>query len=243
MDRESARKRLCVALDVSSPQQAIELASLLKNHVGLFKIGSELYTSSGPDIVRKITELGGEVFLDLKYHDIPNTVAQAARVVTRIGVAMFNLHAAGGTEMIRAAVIAAQEEASKQGGKTPIILAVTVLTSITGFILTSEMLIPRPIEEAVQHFAQLAKSAGAQGVVSSPQEVPLIRNVCGNDFLTVTPGVRPAWSVSNDQKRITTPGEAIALGSDYIVVGRPILKASDPQEAAQSIVQEMMSAK
>jgi orotidine-5'-phosphate decarboxylase len=242
MDIESAKKRLCVALDVSSIEQAIHLVSLLKDDVGLFKVGSELYTSAGPDVVKRVIELGGQILLDLKYHDIPNTVAQAARIVTHLGVTMFNLHAAGGSEMISAAVTASREEAYKLKIQSPRVLAVTILTSIDDSILSKELLIPVSIKDAVRHLAQLAKTAGADGVVASPQEVTLIRDACGPDFLIVTPGIRPKQAIVDDQKRITTPTDAIKMGSDYIVVGRPILATGNPIEAARVIVKEIEGA-
>jgi orotidine-5'-phosphate decarboxylase len=185
---------------------------------------------------------GGQVFLDLKFHDIPNTVAGAARSAVRLNVAMFNVHAAGGKEMVRVAVSAAEEEAAKLGSKRPLVLAITVLTSIDNEILDKELLVKFPMKDAVLHFAEIAKAAGADGVVASPHEVSLLRNACGPEFLIVTPGIRPAWAAAGDQKRITTPADAIRMGSDYVVVGRPILSAQSPVEAATAILEEIQDA-
>jgi orotidine-5'-phosphate decarboxylase len=234
------KDRLCVALDVPEMTAALRLAEELKDTVGLFKIGVELFVSEGPSAVRSVTRLGLKVFLDLKFHDIPNTAAGAARAATRLGVAMFNVHAAGGQDMIKAVVEATSDEAAKLGGSRPLVLAVTVLTSIDDTILENELCVRGPLTDVVKHMAELAKAAGADGVIASPQEVPIIRGACGRDFLIVTPGVRPLWAAApGDQKRVTTPREAIALGADYIVVGRPILGAEDKVAAGMRIVEEM----
>ena len=235
----AAKNKICLALDVDDAQRAVNLAKLLKKHVGLFKIGSELYTTVGPDIVETLVGLGTPVFLDLKFHDIPNTVNRVVRVVTRLGVSMFNVHAAGGAEMIRAAVDAAQDEAAIQGVRPPLVLAVTVLTSIDKKILQKELLIDKSIESFVRHLATMAKKHGADGVVASPKEVRIIRETCGEKFRIVTPGVRPQGSFVGDQKRIATPSDAIKQGSNYVVIGRPILTADDPVDAAQKIAKEI----
>lgn len=236
-----AKNRICLALDVDDSQRAITIANSLKDHVGLFKIGSELFTAAGSKIVEEIVSLGAPVFLDLKFHDIPNTVARVARVVTRLGVSMFNIHAAGGAEMIKAAVEAAQDEATQKGFTPPLVLAVTVLTSINDNILQRELLINMPVENFVQHLAIMAQKNGADGVVASPREVHTIREACGEEFRIVTPGVRPVGSSAGDQKRFTTPSMAIKRGSDLVVIGRPILAAADPVSAAKKIAKEIAS--
>ena len=235
----AAKNKICLALDVDNAQYAINLAKKLKKHVGLFKIGSELFTIAGPNIVEKLVDLGAPIFLDLKFHDIPNTVARVARVVTRLGISMFNIHASGGGEMIRAAVEATQDEAAKQGLIPPLVLAVTVLTSIDNNILQKELSVNKNVEKFVPHLAVMTKENGADGVVASPMEVYAIRKTCGEQFQIVTPGVRPTGSFIGDQKRIATPSDAILQGSDYVVIGRPILTASNPVDAAERIAKEI----
>ena len=239
MPLTTAKQKLCLALDVDSAKQAVDLANELKDYVGLFKIGLEIFLSDGPGIVKAVADVGGPVFLDLKFHDIPNTVARAARSATRLGVAMFDVHAAGGHEMITAAATAAHEEAERLGVRAPIVLAVTVLTSINETLLHDDLLVQGPLQDAVVHLASMSKAAGANGVIASPKEISLIRDACGPDFLIITPGIRPTWATTGDQKRITTPREAVSRGSDYIVVGRPILDADNHTEAARTIVEEL----
>ena len=238
---EAARQRLIFALDVDSCEVAENWAEQLHDRVGLFKIGKQLFTRCGPDIVRRIQERGGEVFLDLKYHDIPNTVARATVEACRLGVKMVNVHALGGPAMMRETVTAVDECCAAEGLRRPILLAVTILTSSDQETLRA-VGIERPVEEMVSHLARLAQQAGLDGVVASPCEVPLIRQVCGADFVIVTPGVRPAFAAVDDQKRITTPQDAITAGADYLVVGRPIAKATEPKAAATAILEEMAQA-
>ena len=238
---EAARQRLIFALDVDSCEVAENWAEQLHDRVGLFKIGKQLFTRCGPDIVRRIQERGGEVFLDLKYHDIPNTVARATVEACRLGVKMVNVHALGGPTMMRETVAAVDECCAAEGLRRPILLAVTILTSSDQETLRA-VGIERPVEEMVPHLARLAQQAGLDGVVASPREVPLIRQVCGADFVIVTPGVRPAFAAVDDQKRITTPQDAITAGADYLVVGRPIAKAAEPRAAATAILEEMAQA-
>lgn len=242
MKRDEAKEKLCLALDVDTLSKAKEMVRLLKDYVGVFKVGLQLFTKEGPKTVETIRNLGGNVFLDLKFHDIPNTVGNAARLATKMGVYMFNIHAAGGSEMMRAAVEAVKEESQKSSIPKPIILAVTVLTSINNAILSKEMNLNGEVKDQVMHFAELAQSSKVPGVVASPEEISAIRNKCGSDFIILTPGIRPIWSTAkDDQKRVTTPGEAIRLGADYIVIGRPILNANDPVEASAKILTEMVS--
>ncbi|MBF0606173.1 MAG: orotidine-5'-phosphate decarboxylase [Candidatus Magnetobacterium sp. LHC-1] len=242
MRKTDVRNSLCLALDVDSLSEAMEMVKLLKDYVGLFKIGSQLFTKEGPKAVEAINNIGGRVFLDLKFHDIPNTVAQAARMATRIGAYVFNVHACGGSAMMRAAVDAAEEEADKGSLPSPVILAVTVLTSINDEVLRSELNVSSDVRGHVIDLARLAQRAGVSGVVASPREILLLREACGGDFVILTPGIRPSWSTGkDDQKRITTPGEAMRLGADYIVVGRPILKANNPVDAVEQILADMVS--
>ncbi|MGD0152646.1 MAG: orotidine-5'-phosphate decarboxylase [Thermacetogeniaceae bacterium] len=232
-----AKQRLIVALDVSTLDQARKLVTELHDLVGMFKIGLELFCSHGPRAVEAVHEQGGRVFLDLKFHDIPNTVAGAARAATRMGVAMFNLHAAGGAEMMRAAAEAASQEA--RSGEAPLILAVTVLTSLGPEELREEVGLVRPPLEQVVFWAEQAKDCGLAGVVASPREIRWIRQQCGDGFLIVTPGIRPAGADQDDQQRVGTPGEALAAGASYLVVGRPITKAPERRQAALNIIAEM----
>ena len=238
MTREEARSRILFALDVESFADAKHWVSVLSGHVGMFKVGKQLFTSHGPDVVRMVENFGGDVFLDLKYHDIPNTVAKASVEAARLGVKLFNLHALGGYEMMARTVEALDKEfPGKNRGK---VLAVTILTSSTEDTLR-QVGIEYPVREMVVRLAQLAQKAGIDGVVASPQEVELIRAACGSDFLVVTPGVRPAFASTDDQKRIMTPAEAMRAGSDYLVIGRPISAAADPLKAAEAIIEEIMT--
>lgn len=237
----SAKQRLIFALDVDNLDDARNWVAKLKGQVGVFKIGKQLFTKCGPEIVRLVQDGGCDVFLDLKYHDIPNTVAMAGLEAQRLGVRMFNVHALGGFEMM-AKLVAEIDKACPRGNPDrPILLAVTILTSSTEETLR-RVGIDRPIQVMVPKLARLAKDAGMDGVVASPKEVSLIRDACGDDFLIVTPGVRPAFAAQDDQKRVTTPAEALRSGADYLVIGRPISAAADPASAADMILQEMQQA-
>ena len=228
-----------LALDVDNDQEALAIVDELKGSVGLFKVGHQLFTAYGPDIVRRIINKGGRVFLDLKYHDIPNTVAKASTEAVKLGVSIFNVHALGGFDMMNAAAQAARETAAKTGMPVPIALAVTVLTSMDEKSLRRELKITRSLQREVAHLARLAQRAGMHGVVASPQEIKLLRRAVRGAFVILTPGVRPAWAAKDDQKRIMTPGEAVAAGADYLVVGRPVLKAQDRQAAVMKILEEI----
>jgi len=196
-----AKEKIILALDVDHQEKALDLVSELKDHVGMFKVGMELYYSTGPEIVNRINELGGKVFVDLKLHDIPNTTGGAGRSLTRLNCAMFNVHAAGGFEMMQRTKADSVDEAVKRGFAPPILLAVTVLTSIAQQQLHEEMMVKDlAVADLVVKWALLAQKAGLDGVVSSPQEIELIRAACGPDFIIVTPGIRPAWSEAGDQK-------------------------------------------
>ena len=237
----TARDRLIFALDVDEFAAAQRWVELLHGKVGLFKVGKQLFTRCGPEVVAMVRRAGGEVFLDLKYHDIPNTVAMASVEAARLGVRMVNVHALGGREMMAKTVAEIDSRYPRGSADRPLLLAVTILTSSTDQTLR-EIGIERPVTEMVPRLARLAQEAGMDGVVASPREVPLIRAACGPDFLTVTPGVRPASAALDDQQRVTTPGEAIAAGADYLVIGRPIAAAADPAAAAGAILDEMAAA-
>jgi len=235
------KDRLIVALDVPDPIRAQELVELLATEVGLFKVGKQLFVNSGPTAVRMIHDRGGEVFLDLKFHDIPNTVAAASVEATRLGVRMFNLHAWGGFAMMRATATAVERVCCEESLRRPLILGVTVLTSLDQHDLEA-LGIGRTLEEQVARLARMAHEAGMSGVVCSAREVPQIRAHCASPFVVVTPGIRPVDQSPEDQKRVMTPGDAVRAGIDFIVVGRPITEARDPVEAARTIVSEMASA-
>jgi len=231
-------KRLIVALDVPDLKSAKDLVDILYPAVEIFKIGSILFTAAGPEVIDLVHKKGGRVFLDLKFHDIPNTVAHAAEVVAKLGVFMFNVHASGGVKMMAQAVDAARSAAAQAALPKPLVLAVTVLTSMDEPDLRQQGIL-RSTEEQVMFLATLAKEAGCDGVVSSVKETALIRKNLGSGFLIVTPGIRPAGAQFSDQKRIATPHGAIEAGADYIVVGRPILEAQDPAGMANKILEEM----
>ena len=233
------REKIIVALDVDTELEALSLISALRDHVGAFKVGLQLYNNTGPDIVKKITEAGGDVFLDLKFHDIPNTAARAAEAVVGLGAFMFNVHASGGKKMMADTAAAAKQRAIQLGIQTPLLIAVTVLTSMSENELQEELSVSRALPEHVAALAKLCQSAGLDGVVASAQEIPWIREACGKDFLIVTPGIRPAWAAGNDQSRIVTPKDALQKGADYLVVGRPLTKAADPAEAAKRLLAEI----
>jgi len=222
------KDRLIVALDVPDRKEAQRVVRLLQKQVSLFKVGLELFTAEGPDVVSMIHDEGGRVFLDLKFHDIPNTVARACASAARLGVFMMNVHARGGREMMKAA---SQAVRSSKGTK-PILLGVTVLTSDPKKSQTSR---------DVARLARDAKASGLNGIVCSPQEAASARKACGKQFVIVTPGIRPAGAERGDQRRVTTPSRALRNGSDYLVVGRPILQSQDPQAAVSEIIVEMMA--
>lgn len=241
MNREDAKQRLIFALDVDDFDQAQSWVSLLKDNVGVFKVGKQLFTRCGPQVVQMIREQGAEVFLDLKYHDIPNTVAKAMIEACRLGVKIVNVHALGGGDMMRTAVREVTAFCQQHKLARPQLLAVTILTSSDQATL-AEIGIDRPVDEMVVRLARLSRDAGFDGVVASPREAALIRDACGSDFAIVTPGVRPAFAAADDQKRITTPADAIAAGATALVVGRPISAAADPLKAAGLILDEISAA-
>jgi orotidine-5'-phosphate decarboxylase len=235
--------QLLIALDVPTGGEALRLADVLRGSVGGFKIGNQLFTAEGPVIVRTLAAKGDRVFLDLKFHDIPNTVASAVAAATSLGVWMVNVHASGGSKMMQAAAEAGRRTANAEGRQPPRIIAVTVLTSMNAAALV-EGGIHTPVIEQVSRLARLAQHSGLDGVVASPQETGVIRALCGPDFAIVTPGIRggAAATAKNDQERTMTAGDAIAAGASHIVVGRPVIEAPDPREAAEKIGEEIRAA-
>ena len=239
----TAKDKLIVALDVDTPAKAFDLVKELHSVAGMFKIGSTLFTLAGPQIVRDIIARDSKVFLDLKFHDIPHQVAGAARSAAELGVSLFTIHSSGGSEMMRRAVDSVNEVAAK-GGIRARVLAISVLTSIDASIL-SQIGVSSSPSESVMRLVRLAEDSGVDGVVASPQEIKTIRDIVSNpEFLVVTPGIRPSTNEpeGEDQKRVATPGAAIAAGASYLVVGRPITGAPDPVAAAIQIVAEMQEA-
>ena len=232
--------QLLVALDVESARRAVDLAGALRGVAGGVKIGSRLFTLEGPTLVRRLADAGHRVFLDLKFHDIPNTVAQAVEAAVHTGAWMINVHASGGVPMMQAAARAAGEAAARLDRPQPLIIAVTVLTSMDAPTL-AQTGIERPLLDQVLSLARLAHEAGLDGVVASPQETTAIRAACGPQFAVVTPGIRgaSAAAVKDDQARTMSPADAIRAGATYIVVGRPIIAAPDPRAAAEAIAREL----
>lgn len=229
----SSKSPIVVALDYPTPQQAIEMAKQLDPTKCRVKVGKELFTASGPSILEQLHKLSFDVFLDLKFHDIPNTCAGAVAVAADLGVWMVNVHASGGERMMNAA---AEAIANKQN--KPLLIAVTVLTSMEQSDLAGIGLDISP-QQQVERLAKLSKQSGMDGVVSSAQEIELIKKLCGNEFLTVTPGIRPAGSAAGDQRRIMTPQEAVNAGGDYMVIGRPITQSNNPQQACLDIINSL----
>jgi orotidine-5'-phosphate decarboxylase len=228
-----SEERIIVALDVGDMGSAEALVRDLKGLISYFKVGLELFTSSGPDVARMVTGHGARLFLDLKFFDIPNTVRGAVKSISSLGASMINVHAMGGGRMMRAAAEAAAESPNR-----PKVIAVTVLTSFEEEEF-SEVGFSNSIGNSVVNLAAQAKEAGLDGVVCSPQEIRPVRDRMGTDFLIVTPGVRPAWSSADDQRRVMTPKEAFNAGADFIVIGRPITADKDPAGAAQRIIEEL----
>jgi orotidine-5'-phosphate decarboxylase len=237
----NARARLAVALDLDGRDELLAAARRLAPEVGLLKLGLQAFVSEGPRVVREVVALGAPVFLDLKLHDIPNTVGKAAAAAVRTGAWMVNAHAAGGGEMLRTFGEEGRAAAAKAGLTPPKLIAVTILTSLDASSLAAVGFSGTPREAALR-LASLARDSGLDGVVCSPEEIEAIRAACGRDFLLVVPGVRPAGSGVGDQKRVATPSEAIRAGADVLVVGRPITGARDPAVAARAIVAEIAAA-
>jgi orotidine-5'-phosphate decarboxylase len=237
MNKDDLRKKIIIALDVKNKEEAVAIVSGLKD-ARTFKIGLELFTAEGPALFKKLKVLRKGIFLDLKLHDIPNTVAGAVRSAVRHGVQMMTIHTSGGRDMMARAAEAARETAEMEKVERPLLLGVTILTSLKSAELDEVGMKP-DVAGQVLRLARLAKSAGMDGVVCSPQEIEMIRKEHGQDLLIVTPGIRPAWAAAQDQKRIMTPAEAVGKGADYLVIGRPITGAASPQEAFARIVEEL----
>ncbi len=229
-------KDVIIACDFDSCQQTLEFLDKLEEHRPYLKIGMELYYAEGPSIVKTLKERGHKVFLDLKLHDIPNTVKKAMKVLSNLDIDMCNLHAAGTAKMMEAAL----EGLTREDGSRPLLIAVTQLTSTTQERMEADILIEEPMEKVVAHYAYNAMTSGLDGVVCSPLEAGKVHGACGNDFLTVTPGVRFADDDKGDQARVTTPAKAKELGSDYIVVGRSITAAADPKAAYERCMTEFI---
>ena len=225
-------EKIIVALDVSEKSRIESLLQDLKGHPVWVKVGMEVFYSLGPSVIHEAKEQGFKVFLDLKLHDIPNTVGKGLQSLTKLPVDMVNVHAAGGKDMMMKAA-----EAVKSSSYSPLLIAVTQLTSTTTEQMNREQRISGDIVESVSHYAKLAKESGCDGVVSSPHEVQAIKLICGSRFVTVTPGIRPAESNNQDQKRVTTPVEALRLGTDFMVIARPITEAASPRSALEKILQ------
>lgn len=230
--RPLPKERIIVALDVDTLDQARYLLDSLGDSISFYKIGLQLYTSLGQAIIKELQDRNKRIFLDLKFHDIPNTVASVCRVVSSLGVDLCNVHALGGAAMMCAAADAVKECDTQ-------VLAVTILTSHTSEDIKDELHITLGLEQEVLALAGLAADSGLHGVVCSPREIEAVRTCCGEAFLIVTPGVRPAWAATNDQKRIMAPSEAIRRGADYLVIGRPITAAADPRAAAIRVIEEV----
>jgi orotidine-5'-phosphate decarboxylase len=235
--------QLLIALDVPTGGEALQLADTLRGAVGGFKIGNRLFTAEGPVIVRTLAAKGDRVFLDLKFHDIPNTVAQAVAAATSLGAWMINVHAGGGLAMMEAAAHSARRTAAAEGRPRPLLIGVTVLTSMNAATL-EQVGVTSAVLDQVGRLAQLAQQAGLDGVVASPQETSVIRGLCGREFAVVTPGIRggAAAAGKDDQERTLTAAQAIREGSSYLVVGRPVIGAPDPREAAARIAAEIREA-
>lgn len=231
-------EKLIVALDTPNPVENIRIANLLREHIKIFKIGLAAFAAGGKDLINTIGAMDREIFLDLKLFDIPYQVAGACREITKMAVKMFTIHVFGGIDMMKKAVETAREEAESLGLKSPLIVGVTVLTSLSESNL-HEMGVSRELKSEVLYLSTQAKKVGLDGVVASAHEIEAIKEMCGRDFLVVVPGVRVGRVVSDDQKRVLSPGEAVARGADYIVVGRPITEASDPLTAAVSVLNDI----
>ena len=237
MNNEDLKKKIIIALDVKNKEEAVAVVSGLKE-ARTFKVGLELFTAEGPTLFKKLKVLRKRIFLDLKLHDIPNTVAGAVRSAVRHGIQMMTIHASGGREMMARAAEAARETAEMDKVEAPLLLGVTILTSLKSADLDEVGMKP-DLAGQVLRLAGLAKSAGMDGVVCSPQEIEILRQEYGRDLLIVTPGIRPAWAEAQDQKRIMTPAEALRKGADYLVIGRPITEAASPQDSFTRIVEEL----
>lgn len=233
------KERIILALDVSDFDEAVDIVQKFKDEVDIFKVGNELFTSVGPRIVKQIHLMGKKVFLDLKFHDIPNTVSKAVLAAARLGVFIVNVHALGGLEMMKRAADSVREFSLKNNMERPRLIGVTILTSIDQQTLRDELGVELRMSAQVKHLAGLAQQAGLDGVVAAPDDIEMIRSRFGTNFLIITPGIRPSWAAADDQKRTMTPAKAVSLGSDYLVIGRSILAQADPMDALRKIQDEV----
>jgi orotidine-5'-phosphate decarboxylase len=237
-----AREKIILALDVSDAKYALDIVDRFTDQIDVFKIGLELFVSAGPGIVDEIQKRGKRIFLDLKFHDIPNTVVNAAVAATRLGVFMFNVHASGGFDMMRRCREAVVDLCLRENLRRPKLLGVTVLTGISQDVLKNELNIQHSVKAHVKQLAKLVQQAGLDGVVASGHEATAVRDHFGKDFIVVTPGIRASWSPPDDQRRTVTPREAIRAGADYIVLGRTVLNQPDPSKALELITTEILTA-
>jgi orotidine-5'-phosphate decarboxylase len=237
---DDPRSRLIIALDFPALQPALDLGRVLGPRVGMLKVGLELFSAAGPQAIWELRDLGARIFYDAKLHDIPNTVARAAAAAGRLGVSMLNVHALGGLAMMAEAKQAALQGAAAVGFPPPLVVSVTILTSLSDRELEQELGLRDRSAEAVPRLAALAKEAGLDGVVASVHEVGEVKRTCGKDFVVVTPGIRPAWAAAGDQARIATPRQAVEAGADYLVIGRPVTRAANPLEALDRVLEEMV---
>jgi orotidine-5'-phosphate decarboxylase len=233
------RERIILALDVAEYNEAIEIVQSFKEHISIFKVGSELFTSAGPKIVEAIRSMDGKVFLDLKFHDIPNTVCKSVLTVAKLGVFMFNIHTLGGFEMMRQAAQSLSQFSLEKNVDRPKLIGVTILTSIDQTALRDELGINIRMSTQVKHLAGLAQRAGLDGVVASPEDAEMLRVRFGKGFLIVTPAIRPSWTAADDQKRTSTPKEALRRGADYLVIGRAVTSQPNPINALKRIEEEI----
>jgi orotidine-5'-phosphate decarboxylase len=234
-----AKERIILALDVPRYDEAMDIVRTFKDHIDIFKIGLELFTSAGPRIVEDINAMGKKIFLDLKFHDIPNTVSKSALAVAKLGVFMFNVHTFGGSEMMKEASKSLLRYSEENNLPRPKLIGVTVLTSIDNKTLRDDIGVEADMPDQVRHLASLANEAGLDGVVASPEDAADLRARFGDDFLIVTPGIRPSWSAMDDQKRASTPQAALKNGASYLVIGRAITSAPDPLNALKKIEDEI----
>ncbi|MCX7793210.1 MAG: orotidine-5'-phosphate decarboxylase [Thermodesulfovibrionales bacterium] len=235
------KERIILALDTYEPEYALQLVDRFSEDIEIFKVGLELFAAGGPDIVQNIIKRGKKVFLDLKLHDIPNTVSRTAKIATRLGVFMLNMHASGGLEMMRRTRDTVVETCLKENLPRPRLIGVTLLTSLSPEAVRNELCIPHSIRTHVKHLSRLAFNAGLDGVVASGQEIETIKNHCGKNFLVVVPGIRMSWNPPDDQNRTVTPREAFRAGADYIVLGRAIMREEDPLKALRLVLLDLMA--
>lgn len=236
------KDRIILALDVDTLEEAEELVKELKDYVGFFKVGLQLYTACGAEVIRMIHSYGGKVFFDGKFHDIPNTVARACANLVKKDITFFDIHIKGGSKMLMTTVKLACETAKKYEKEEPTILGVTLLSSFGQRTLNQELNVNMNIDDYVAELAKIARDAKLNGVVASASEVRKIKEICGEDFIIVCPAIRPTWSVVDDQVRVVTPTDAIQAGVDYMIIGRPILKAENKLDAVQLIINEIENA-